>query len=79
MPPHDPGGALFWVALAGAREMEVLNFPKFDYYLDESDPDAVIVRRQDGTFVAAFRRGVPPQRASSKPPGRIIGSSLGRT
>ena len=29
-------------------------FPKFDYYLDESDPDIVILRRQDGAFVAAF-------------------------
>jgi hypothetical protein len=28
--------------------------PKFDYYLDESDPDVVILRRQDGSFVAAF-------------------------
>ena len=28
--------------------------PKFDYYLDESDPDVVVLRRQDGTFVAAF-------------------------
>ena len=27
---------------------------KLDYYLDESDPDVVILRRQDGTFVAAF-------------------------
>jgi hypothetical protein len=24
------------------------------YYLDESDPDVLILRRQDGTFVAAF-------------------------
>jgi hypothetical protein len=24
------------------------------YYLDESDPDVFILRRQDGTFVAAF-------------------------
>jgi hypothetical protein len=24
------------------------------YHLDESDPDVVILRRQDGTFVAAF-------------------------
>jgi hypothetical protein len=24
------------------------------YYLDESDPDIVILRRQDSTFVAAF-------------------------
>ena len=29
-------------------------FPKFDYYLDESDPDIVILRRQDDSFVAAF-------------------------
>jgi PAS domain-containing protein len=28
--------------------------PKFDYHLDESDPDVVILRRQDGAFVAAF-------------------------
>jgi hypothetical protein len=28
--------------------------PKFDYYLDVSDPDVLILRRQDGTFVAAF-------------------------
>jgi hypothetical protein len=28
--------------------------PRFDYYLDESDPDAAVLRRQDGTFVAAF-------------------------
>ena len=33
---------------------EELKLPKFDYYLDESDPDIVILRRQDGTFVAAF-------------------------
>ena len=24
------------------------------YYLDESDPDILLLRRQDGTFVAAF-------------------------
>ena len=24
------------------------------YYLDESDPDILMLRRQDGTFVAAF-------------------------
>jgi hypothetical protein len=27
---------------------------KFDYYTDESDPDIVVLRRQDGSFVAAF-------------------------
>ena len=28
--------------------------PKFEYYLDESDPDLVLLRRQDDSFVAAF-------------------------
>jgi hypothetical protein len=28
--------------------------PRFDYYMDESDPDIVVLRRRDGTFVAAF-------------------------
>jgi hypothetical protein len=28
--------------------------PKFDYHLDESDPDVAILRRQNGSFVAAF-------------------------
>lgn len=31
-----------------------LSVPKLDYYLDESDPDIVILRRQDDAFVAAF-------------------------
>ena len=30
------------------------HLPKFDYHLDESDPDVVVLRRQDGSFVAAF-------------------------
>jgi hypothetical protein len=34
--------------------MDELKLPKFDYYLDESDPDVVVLRRQDGAFVAAF-------------------------
>ena len=34
--------------------MEELTFPTFDYYLDQSDPDVVILRRQDGSLVAAF-------------------------
>ncbi len=29
-------------------------YPKFDCYLDETDPDILILRRQDGAFVAAF-------------------------
>jgi hypothetical protein len=30
------------------------SFPPFNYYLDESDPDIVILRRQDDSLVAAF-------------------------
>ena len=33
---------------------EDIQFPKFDYHLNESDPDVVVLRRQDGAFVAAF-------------------------
>ena len=36
------------------RTREEFLFPKFSYYLDERDPDVVILRRQDGAFVAAF-------------------------
>jgi hypothetical protein len=28
--------------------------PKFDYYIDESDPDILVLRRQDRAFAAAF-------------------------
>ena len=31
-----------------------LPFPAFNYYLDELDPDVLILRRQDGSFMAAF-------------------------
>jgi hypothetical protein len=34
--------------------VEETRLPKFDYYLDESDPDIAVLRRQDGAFVAAF-------------------------
>jgi hypothetical protein len=34
--------------------MEVKMLPKFDYCIDKSDPDIVVLRRQDGSFVAAF-------------------------
>jgi hypothetical protein len=41
-----------------ATTPEIL-FPKFNYYVDESDPDIVILQRQDASFVAAFSaRGV---------------------
>jgi hypothetical protein len=45
----------------GQREVstEDLLFPLFEYHLDESDPDIVVLRRQDDSFVAAFSaRGV---------------------
>lgn len=38
----------------GRSRMDEPMFSKFDYYLDESDPDLVILRRQDGVFAAAF-------------------------
>jgi hypothetical protein len=34
--------------------MEDHELAAFDCYLDESDQDVVILRRQDGSFVAAF-------------------------
>ena len=34
--------------------MEQLLLPKFDYYIDKTDPDIVILRRQHGSFVDAF-------------------------
>jgi hypothetical protein len=41
---------------------EDLLFPSFEYHLDESDPDIVVLRRQDDAFVAAFSaRGVTRQ------------------
>jgi hypothetical protein len=51
-------------------------FAKFDYYLDESDPDIVILCRQDGSFVAAFsaiwatREGIAE--AAEEDYGRLI-------
>lgn len=36
------------------QDEEDLLFPSFNYSLDESDPDIVVLRRQDDTFVAAF-------------------------
>ena len=34
--------------------MEELRFSTFDYYLDQSDPDVLILCRKDGWFVGAF-------------------------
>jgi hypothetical protein len=40
--------------LGGESVEDKPSLPKIDYYLDESDPDIVVLRRQDGAFVAAF-------------------------
>ena len=37
--------------------MKAALFPSFNYYLDESDPDIVILRRMDGSLVAPFSAG----------------------
>jgi LuxR family maltose regulon positive regulatory protein len=34
--------------------LQELHFPKLNYYLDESDPNIVILRRQDSSLVAVF-------------------------
>jgi hypothetical protein len=34
--------------------MEEHKLPVWNYYLDESDPDIVVLRREDDSFVAAF-------------------------
>ena len=55
-------------------KMEDHELQSFDYYLDESDPDIVMLRRQDGSFVAAFSApGVLPRRALSRLPRRTTG------
>ena len=62
--------------------MEELSFPKFDYFLDESDPDVVILRRQDGSFVAAFSaRGATREgivEAAKEDYGRLIEATSDR-
>jgi hypothetical protein len=56
-------------------------FAKFDYYLDESDPDIVILRRQDGSFVAAFSaRGATTEgilEAAKEDYGRLMEANAG--
>ncbi len=49
------GGELLKAGLGGGESVEDEPlFAKFYYYLDESDPDIAVLRRQDGAFVAAF-------------------------
>jgi hypothetical protein len=62
--------------------MEELRFPTFDYYLDESDPDVVILRRQDGSFVAAFSaRGATKEgivEAAKEDYGQLVAANAAR-
>jgi hypothetical protein len=44
----------FTAGLGAESEDDEPLVPKIDYYLDESDPDIVVLRRQDSSFVAAF-------------------------
>ena len=67
-PPLGKGMSLVGVSM----DEEML--PKIDYYIDQSDPDVVILRRQDGTFVAAFSARGPRGRVSSRPPRKTTGS-----
>jgi hypothetical protein len=47
---YDKRRAGFFLADKKRKRQELPH----SYYLDESDPDILILRRQDGTFVAAF-------------------------
>jgi hypothetical protein len=53
--------------------MEVPRLPKFDYYLDESDPDIVVLRRQDGASWQPSAPGVSSGRVLWRPPRRTTG------
>src|SRR5215211_8752580 len=59
-----PIRGLFLLAITDAERadregcaVDERELPKFDYYVDESDTDILVLRRQDGTFVAAFSAG----------------------
>jgi hypothetical protein len=69
--------------------VEQRELPKFDYYLDESDTDIFVLRRQDGAFVAAFsasgatKEGIveaakEDYRALLRKHGRSLGVSIAR-
>ena len=66
------------VAKAENEATQVAELPKH-YYLDESDPDIVVLCRDDGTFVAAFSaRGATKEglvEAAREDYGALIGRS----
>jgi hypothetical protein len=49
LPLHVKGGNHYQ-----GDPVDELKFPAFNYYLDESDPDVFVLRRQGSAFVAAF-------------------------
>ena len=55
--------------------MKEPKLPKFDYYLDESDPDILVLRCQDGAFVAAFSARGATREVSLRQPKRTTASS----
>jgi hypothetical protein len=62
-----------------SKLMEEHTLPKFDYYIDESDPDIVILRRQGGTFVAAFSaRGATKEGAPRSCQGGLLEADGGQ-
>ena len=71
--------AAFWppqgkeISLGGVNIDEKM-LPKFDYYLDESDPDIVVLCRYDGSFTAAFSARGLRERVSWRPPRKTTGS-----
>jgi hypothetical protein len=47
--------------------------PVWNYYLDESDPDILVLRRQDDSFVAAFSASGATNEAFARPPLKTTG------
>lgn len=52
--PHIVSYCVTYLRTHRRVRVEETRLPSFDYFLDESDPDILVLRRQDGSFVAAF-------------------------
>jgi hypothetical protein len=50
----ESGGLRFSLAGGVEASMEELMLTKFDYHLDESDPDVLVLRRRPSAFLAAI-------------------------
>jgi hypothetical protein len=55
---------------------DLLLLPGFRYYLDESDPDVVVLCRKDGGFVAAFNAREVTKEGSCWPRRKTTGLVL---